>query len=353
MRSALYDRASGYYMSEREHFGRFGDFNTISGYHELFAQIMANEFATTFHDLARPSPFSIVELGPGNGTFALQVLTELRERFPEILEVTRYYCVEISPSLQQRQRALLRGFDQATWVDSLLEITSPVTGVFFANEFFDALPTHIVRQKGESLVEVYVASTTSGLYFEEGELSNDRLAEIWNRCGVMMTDGQLAEINIEAIDWLALIASRLSAGRIVTVDYGDLARELYTSARLAGTLRCFSQHALGDQPLTKPGEQDLTASVNFTSLIEYGRDFGLETISFEELPTFLMRNGILGRTASAICDDADDGRASVGRRLALKQLIVPHGIAAHFKILVQEKTGGQTTSEGTSEVRQR
>ena len=83
-------------------------------------------------------------------------------------------------------------------------------------------------------------------------------------------------------------------------------------------------------------------------MIEYGRDFGLETISFEELPTFLMRNGILERTASAICDDADDGRDSVGRRLALKQLIVPHGIAAHFKILVQEKTGGgQTTSEGT------
>ncbi len=339
MRSALYDEKRGYYMTDRAHFGRDGDFNTTSQYHELFGQIMAREFTDLFRALDCPAPFTIVELGPGSGDFARQVLAEIRMHDPAAFQSLRYLCCEISPSLLKRQRTLLDEFsDQVSWISGLNEITDPVTGLFFSNEFFDALPVHVIRQQGSKLAEVYVAQSTTGeLFLREDELSSSRLADCWDRVGVLLADGQLAEISLETIDWLRTIADKLEVGRVVTIDYGDIATGLYTSARPEGTLRCFSRHRLSETPLEDIGEKDLTASVNFSALIEYGHDFGLEHVSIENQPEYLVRRGLLERAAELARSAGQEAPDALAHRLGLKQLFVPHGITAHFKVLVQEK----------------
>lgn len=339
MRSALYDPANGYYMTPREHFGARGDFNTISGYVDLFGQIMAAEFAALHSRLGSPDTFSIVELGPGDGDFARQVLTELRARFGGVFKVTHYVCVEISPLLREKQKVRLAEFsDRVTWCDEPAEIPGLVTGAFFSNEFFDALPVHVVREQSGSLSEVFVEMSDDRYSLRAGDISENRLREYWKRVGRSLEAGQVAEINLAAIELLGSISERLERGQIITIDYGDVAEKLYDSSRPQGTLRCFSNHQLSVDPLANVGEQDLTASVNFSALSEYGMDFGLETVSFQKLPDYLLERGLLERSAELLTRSPE-------KALALKQLIVPHGIASFFKILVQQKQ--RKTRKGT------
>ncbi len=338
MYSALYDENRGYYMTDRSHFGRTGDFNTTSQFHEVFGQMMAAEFARNLNSLGGARDLVIIELGPGNGDFAHQVLTEMSSGHAEIIACLRYVCCEVSPVLQRRQKDRLSAFSCVTWISNLDEIDQPVTGVVFSNEFFDALPVHVIRQVGSELREVYVAHPAGvGLAFEEDVLSSPGLAEFWRRVGVPLSKGQLAEINLEAVDYLRQIAAKLEAGYVITSDYGDLAEALYTSRRPEGTLRCFSQHRLSDTPLESVGEQDMTASVNFSALIDYGNELGLEFVSFEEQIDYLLQRGLLDRVARAAEGANDETTRALAHRLALKHLLVPGGIASHFKVLVQRK----------------
>jgi SAM-dependent MidA family methyltransferase len=341
MREALYEEHRGYYMSERDKFGAEGDFYTASQVHKLFGSLLAKEFDGVWRALDSPIDFTIVELGPGRGEFARDALSTLRVEFPDCFRRLRYICCEISPVLRSKQRASLAEFEnRVDWIVSLDELTSPVTGVFFANEFFDALPVHVVRWRSGRLREVYVVRRDDGrLVCREDELSSTRLEDYWERVGSQLSEEQLAEINIDAVEWMERIALRLQRGRVITIDYGDIAERLYTDERPNGTLRCFSRHWISDEPLERIGEQDITASVNFTALMEYGRDFGLEVLSFARQTDHLIGLGLLDRAAALSVKAAQGHESSpeLQHRLALKQLFVPEGMSSHFRVLVQEK----------------
>jgi SAM-dependent MidA family methyltransferase len=127
----------------------------------------------------------------------------------------------------------------------------------------------------------------------------------------------------------------LDAGFLVTIDYGDRAALLYGADRREGTLRSFYRHQLTDSVLDRVGEQDITASVNFTALMDYGQEKGLETVSYERQASFLFSNGLIERTASlekAPIEDQD-----VSARLAVKNLFVPGGVSDNFRVLIQRK----------------
>lgn len=324
MRQALYDPGAGYYMSGRGQFGARGDFYTAGQVSGLFGGLLADEFAAVWRGLGGPPEFTIVELGAGRGEFAHDALARLRARHPDCFSGARYLICEISPALREAQRELLAEFrGQVVWAEE----PGAARGVVFANEFFDALPVHLVRQRGGRLREIYVAEGPAGARLIEGELSSDELAAYWRRAGVPLREGQAAEINLEAARWIGRVARGLGRGRVITIDYGDRAERLYTPDRMAGTLRCFYRHTLNDRPLERVGEQDMTASVNFTALDEYGRDEGLEAASFGRLTDYLLCLGLL------------DGAAELPlrQRLALKHFLVPHGLGGSFNVLVQEK----------------
>jgi len=224
------------------------------------------------------------------------------------------------------------------WINDLSELGAAVNGVFFSNEFFDALPVHLVRQRSGRLRELYVELAPDGrLRFGEGELSSPALADYWRRVGAPLVEGQLAEINLEAASWIERMARALAHGRVITIDYGDVAERLYPPDRMEGTLRCFHRHMLNDQPLERVGEQDLTASVNFTALVEYGREAGLQTLNFMRQTDYLIRLGLLERAAQLAAQAEGESPQALQHRLALKSLFVPQGIAGYFKVLVQEK----------------
>ena len=339
MRAALYDEGGGYYMRSSDQFGRGGDFYTASQIHNYFGEALSEDFAAADRTLRHPPVFTIVELGPGRGEFAGDALMAIQARHHNLFTRLHYICCEISPALRDEQKRRLNQFGvKVSWIGHLEELAGSVTGVFFANEFFDALPCHLVRSRDGALCEMYVRRSASGRdEWIDDRLSEPKLDEYWRRVGASLEEGQRAEINLVAIEWLEKIARKLERGWLLTVDYGDLAPRLYSPDKIAGTLRCFHRHRLSDDPLVSVGEQDITANVNFTALIEYGRDFGLKTIEFTRLTDYLIGLGLLKRAAELAQTGGDDPQ-SLQHRLALKQLFLPQGLAGSFRVLKQERS---------------
>jgi NADH-quinone oxidoreductase B subunit len=236
----------------------------------------------------------------------------------------------------KRQRERLAGFAGRVEWRALEEIErEPVTAIFFANELIDALPVHRLRWKSMGIEEQFAGVEGERLALAWLSPSRPELTRYLERFGVTLKEDQIVEVNLDALAWLAQVSRAMHQGFLVTIDYGDVAAHLYAPDRASGTLRAFYRHQLIDSPLARIGEQDLTASVNFTALIEHGRDCGLETVSYERQAAFLLRHGLIERIAAM--HRADEMLEDVKARLAIKNLFVPGGASDNFRVLVQKK----------------
>lgn len=344
MAAALYDEREGYYRRARiARWGRAGDYRTSPERTPLFAATFARHFAALHETLGSPSLWTIHEAGAGAGDFAFVALDTLRREHPRVFDATRYVIDEKSEASRARSAARLSSFSDRVEFRSLNESevesdAPPGEGVVFSNELIDALPVHRVRVSGGRLRELCVGLDGGGNFsWEEREPSTARLAEHFARLGVSLSEGQVAEVNLEADDWIAASASRISRGYVVTVDYGATARELYDAAvRPDGTLRAFRAHRFCEDLLASPGEQDITSNVNWTQLERAGRDAGLETVSLERLDRFLLRAGVIEQLESLAARAADEAeRASL--LVAAREMILPGGMSESFQVLVQKK----------------
>lgn len=341
MQTALYDAELGYYNTERLKIGAQGDYYTSSNVHPAFGAVLARAFVEWWS--GSKEPLTIVEMGPGTGQLAADVLAAIRDEYPAAFDQLTYVLVEQSPSMHEHQRICLAAFnDSCRWRS--LDVLEPVRGIVFSNEFVDALPVHRIRYLDGSLEELHVAVVNHDrLEFVWREPSTKRLAEYVERIGIALPSGQIVEINLDAIDWLARMANTIAQGLLVTIDYGDAAEQLWRPGRTFGTLRSFYRHRLIDSPLERVGEQDITASVNFTALIEYGGDYGLELVSYERQIAFLTRLGLIERIASR--HDPGDSLEDLKERLAVKNLFVPGGISDSFRVLIQRRLGEPSSIE--------
>lgn len=336
MQAALYDPELGYYNTERLKIGAEGDYYTSSNVHPAFGALLGRAFAQLWADST--FPLTIVEFGPGTGQLAADVLSAMRDEQTAIFDRLTYLLIEASPAMQRRQREKLAVFEhRVRWCNlKELELT-PVIAIAFSNEFVDALPVHCVRYRRNKVEELYVGGDGSQLTLFWSKPSTGRLLSYVERMGVSLRQGQLIEINLDMIDWMAQVTHALQKGFLITIDYGDTASHLYARNRELGTLRSFHGHQLIDSPLERIGEQDITASVNFTALIEYGRDLGFEALSYERQSAFLIRMGLIERIADL--DTSANTPEDLKHRLAMKNLFVPGGLGDNFRVLIQRKTG--------------
>ncbi|HEX5735479.1 MAG TPA: SAM-dependent methyltransferase [Blastocatellia bacterium] len=339
MQTALYDPQLGYYNTERPKIGPAGDYYTSSNVHAAFGAVLALVFADM---LSEYDDKVIVEIGAGTGRLACDLLSTMRGERAEVYDRLSYVIAEKSPAMREFQKERLKDFERrVTWRD-LAEIERDTrVRLIYSNELIDAFPVHRARFHQGSLEESYVAvrpDTATGekrLSLVWSEPSTAELSRYVERMKVRLAEGQIIEINLDAIDWLRRVSASLESGYLVTIDYGDTAAHLYGPDRLEGTLRSFYQHSLIDSPLERIGEQDITASVNFTALIEYGRDLGLEALSYERQTAFLMRNGLIERIAAM--EKATGAIEDLKERLAIKNLFVPGGVSDNFRVLIQKK----------------
>lgn len=331
---ALYHPTHGYYCRAQMDIGAEGDFYTAANVHQLYGDTLAAKMLQLWNSMGTDGPATFVEIGAGTGQTAKDIITALRKN-GELVNGFRYLIVEKSPSLAARQQQTLAEFgDQVEWTN-IEELTAePVIAVVLQIEVIDAFPVHRVVKKAGALREIFVDMTDAGLVDKPGPPSSPELDDYMRRYAADLPEDCEAEVNLEAHGWLRSLAAALERGFIITIDYGMQAAELYSGLRPIGTLVCYHQHNLVSNPYERVGEQDMTAHVNFTALIDRGKELGLGKVSMENQANFLINSGILD-ALTELERELDSETQKLKARAALKRLILPQGMGEVFRVLVQ------------------
>ncbi|MEW6496777.1 MAG: SAM-dependent methyltransferase [Cyanobacteriota bacterium] len=364
---ALYHPQFGYYATGAVNIGSEGDFFTSSHLGRDFGELLTKQFAQMWDILGRPTPFTLMEMGAGQGLLAADILHYLHGKFPDCFEAVEYIIIEKAAGLRQKQQQQLQQLKLGTkplpirW-SSLEEIPkNSITGCCFSNELVDAFPVHQVVRKGRQLKEVYVtiaqeegvsndvsakrlyesgvsdypspsqnlkssdssddsepldAVATSEINFVEitDTPSTPKLVEYFDFVGIDVlsdaySEGYRTEVNLAALEWLETVANRLRQGFLLTIDYGYSADRYYQPTRHQGTLQCYYRHRHHNNPYVNVGQQDITAHVNFTALERQGELCGLRKVGFTQQGLFLMALGLGDRLWALSAADTPRGQA--------------------------------------------
>lgn len=338
MTACLYEPGLGYYTSSGRKVGAEGDFYTSSNVHQVFGRLIAREIIAIWRSMGQPEDFQIVEAGAAGGRLAADVMDTVAELAPQLYETVTCRLIEAEPSLARAQAEMLATHSAKLAWSSPSDLASgklAISGCIYSNELIDALPVHLVEMTSGGLKEVMV--TAEGDQFCE-RLSPPSTPEIpffLERHCITPVEGQRIEIRLAAEKWLMGAAESLKRGCIITIDYGHLAEELYGKMRINGTLLCYHKHMLEENPYIRVGQQDITAHVDFSSLIRTGADVGLEKIWYGEQYRFLMAAGMMEELLALEARPLPEDKR-LKDRLALKKLMLPDGgMGDTFKVLIQ------------------
>jgi SAM-dependent MidA family methyltransferase len=376
MELCLYDPDLGYYSSHAEQFGKAGDFYTSSDVHAVFGRLLARQFEEMWRVLGRPEQIEILELGPGRGLFAQDVLDWSEKKFPEFFTALHYCLVERSAALRERLAVTLdRRFNSGKvslsqrskqWSDTpggtvetvpshdgAGSFSSDMTGkgmtsivptgpaiaralapevplIVFANEFFDALPVEVLSPQGKllilekdgRLIEAWVPPSVEDLNFLD-------------RYGVRPEMDERVESALLAQEYMSAIVGQITRGYVIAIDYGYTQQE-QQAGRHRGTLTAYRQHSVSTSPYEAPGEQDITAHVNFTALAAAAEQNGMLAQSLVTQSQFLMGIGENTQFADAF-EDCRLPQEQAKVALQLKHLVTPAGVGETFQVLVCSK----------------
>lgn len=339
MELCLYHPQLGYYSRHGGQFGKAGDFYTSSDVHAVFGRLLARQFEEMWRTLGSPPEIALKELGPGRGLFAQDVLDWSEKKFPEFFRAVRYLLVEQSPALRERiGETLKRHFDcgKAGFATSPLvpgdardRASLAFPTIVFANEFFDAIPVEIVSAKGSLRIEV-----ENGRFLERWVAPSPEELEFLDRYSIHPEAGERVEVPLQSQQRLCE-AVDFGRGFAVLVDYGYTRAE-QLAGRHRGTLKAIRQHSVSANPYEAPGEQDITADVNFTALAAVTEEQGMRSEKLITQSQFLMGIGEANQFADAFenCRLPEE-RAKVA--LQLKHLVTPAGMGESFHVLVASK----------------
>ncbi len=335
MRECLYHPQFGYYS--RADARRFADYYTSVDVHPIFGRLLARQLAQMWEQLGCPSRFHAIEAGAGIGRLAGHILEFAAQQLPAFYAALQYVAVESSAARRARHGAYIGPHLDAGRASSAEALPQAIpAGCVFSNELLDALPVHRVLRENGELREILVDCGRDGFLERLAPPSTPALAEYFSAQDITLSEGQQAEVGLEACAWIEDVGKRLGRGFVLTIDYGHEARELYNELHMRGTLLAYWRHRAGEDFFRAPGEQDLTAHVNFTALDLAGRRTGLARTGLVSQSSFLLA---LGR-ANEFGDLYDEGQTEAEQfraRLMLKTLIYPEGMGERFQVFIQHK----------------
>jgi len=336
MELALYAPGLGYYSAGAAKFGAQGDFVTAPELGFVFARCMARALAPTLRDTGG----DVLELGPGSGALAAELLLEF-----ERLHVLpgRYRLLERSADLRERQRATLQSraahlLDRCEWLDA--PPSAAWRGVLLANEVIDALPVRLFVLRDDGL---FARAVTEGEgRFVWREMPADAALRDAVQLMLGARRGELPRPYVSEVcpllaPWFAEVTRRLESGTAVFVDYGYARDEYYAARRSRGTLRCHYRHRAHDDPLILPGIQDITAWVDFDALRETAHSRGWQVVDFAPQSAFLAAHELDDVFATAYAAAADETtRYQLSQEV--KRLMLPGEMGEHFRVMALQRS---------------
>jgi SAM-dependent MidA family methyltransferase len=358
MELCLYHPELGYYSRNAEQFGKAGDFYTSSDVHAVFGRLLARQFEDIWRMLGSPAQIEVLELGPGRGLFAQDVLDWSERKFPDFFGALHYSLSERSPALRAKLRETLARFFARGQVSLLPGADSGNAGkgmtgkgtisvvpnnavleralapevplLIFANEFFDALPVEIVSDRGSLRISIHdnrVTETWASASAEE--------QEFLDRYSVHPEAGERIEVPLLSHRCISNLGASIRTGVIIAIDYG-YTRQEQLAGRHRGTVMAYRQHSATADPYEAPGEQDLTAHVNFSALAAAAEENGMEAQPLLTQSQFLMGIGEPNQFGDVFEEcRLPQERAKVA--LQLKHLVTPAGMGESFQVLVAAK----------------
>ncbi len=341
MELCLYEPELGYYSRAREQFGKAGDFYTSSDVHAVFGRLLARQFEEMWRALDSPARIDVIELGPGRGLFARDVLDWSARQFPEFASALHYALVEQSAHLREKLRERLADHIAAGKCEVFDSLESAAwrasrSIVIFGNEFFDALPVDVIDHRGALRI-----AFENGRFSESFVTPSAAELEFLDRYSVHPEEDDRVEASLAALAWMDRIGSVFQdrRGFLVLIDYG-YTREEQLAGRHRDTVMSYRRHTASASPYEAPGEQDITAHVNFTALRARGVDRGLEALALLTQAQFLLGIGEETQFADAFQDcKLPQEQAKVA--LQLKHLISPSGMGETFQVLLMSHNVAQ------------
>ena len=265
MEIALYGE-HGYYTKSPN---PSSDYFTSPQMHPAFGALIAGWLFKTWKALGRPTVFDVVEIGAGDGGLARDVLDTLKgsdecDRFANVL---RYRAYDLQP------REAVLGTDELSQIE-------PIVGCVVNNELLDAFPCHVFAIRNGAVLESYVGLDDDGeLAFVDGEVSAVEIEDRIGPLASLLPDGYRGEVNLGIDGWASIVAQILRRGYVLTIDYGYERGALYHPDRPEGSLRCYRDHVLSQNPFRHVGLQDITAHVDFMAVDEALNRVGIEPMS--------------------------------------------------------------------------
>ena len=277
MQLALHEPGLGYYANGTRKFGPQGDFVTAPELGDLFGRTLARQ-------LAEIPGGRILELGAGSGALAETLLKALD---------CEYFILETSAELRQRQRERLPA--RVVFLDAL---PKAFEGAILANEVADAMPVHLVHWTEQAILERGVGADLS---WQDRPASVNLLEEASK---IEVPRPYFSEINLLAKPWVRSLLDCLSRGVIFVIDYGFPHHEYYHPQRAAGTLMCHHRHRSHADPFARPGEEDITAHVDFSALAAAAREAKAQVLGYATQAQFLVNSGITDVLGEANIENA-------------------------------------------------
>jgi SAM-dependent MidA family methyltransferase len=339
MEQTLYHPQHGYYSSGRCGIGRRGDYFTNVSVGSLFGRLLAAQFAEIWEKMGKVDNFVIVEQGAHHGEFARDVLEALGEKSPDFFSVLRYCIIEPFAVLQGRQSQTLAELHHKVDWRASIDALEPFVGIHFSNELLDAMPVHLICSRGPvarvtadglqaQWNEKFVDWQKDGFVFIEQPIVDPKLETHLQKLPARLA-GYETEVNLEALDWIGNLSSKLKRGYALAIDYGFSREEFYASHRSTGTMQVRAQHRPLASPFEQIGQADITAHVDWTSVAERAEANDLSIVGLTDQHHFLT--GIL--SALPGFSEADDSKT----KRALQTLLHPEMLGRKFQVLALAK----------------
>ncbi|HZR15689.1 MAG TPA: SAM-dependent methyltransferase [Verrucomicrobiae bacterium] len=359
MELALYCPVYGYYEKEGDTPGRQGDYFTSVSVGPLFGELLALRFARWLEEMpgqnvGGPLEFQIVEAAAHDGRLAKDILRWLQVHRGDTFQKIVYWIVEPSERRRQWQRHSLAEFaGKVRWVHRLSELSSGgkravesrtgakgssgVRGVIFSNELLDAMPAHRFSWDAAKAkwFEWGVDWDAAGFRWTPLPGAPEKAVQVpgWPEAILRhLPDGFTTETCPAANQWWAEAAAILEAGKLITFDYGLTDEEYLAPERREGTVRAYRRHQVAANVLADPGDQDLTAHVNFSALSQVGEGAGLRTELLCSQEEFLM-----GIATPVFRGEELFGEWTQERTAQFQTLTHPGHLGRVFRVLVQSR----------------
>ncbi len=327
MELALYHPRFGYYTRSENPVGKGADYVTAP----LLSPVFSFAIGRLVREFVRRNEgalCSIVDIGCGDGGLIESIA---HEDWPD--EV-RFFGVD--RSLDRVARGAAR------YVRTIDELPRDGAHLFLSNELYDAFPFARLVRRGEHVHELWVHERDGVLDWAEREAPAP-YEDYFAANGVELVEGQFADVSLEWEAFHADVARFLQRGLIVTIDYGHPANKLFhPRARRFGTAAAYAGQRVSRDLLANPGEQDLTAHINFSDLERAGEKHGATTLFFDRMARFLLALGVTDHELfrpvhDLTIDNPEQGMALMEAREEARRLVLPDGIGEEMRVVVQAK----------------